>query len=139
MMFNSSSGYKELLFLTGLFSLILAVDDFFLIHDRYIDERLCYLFYAITIGALLARHFKTIVSVDGFAFLMAGTLLALSVLTELFTDFIKSHFHFPYWGSPAYSQVQIIEEGFKFCGAATWLYFCIRMASSSFTSSDKNL
>lgn len=52
---NSSSKFRdaELLFLVGILSFILAVDDFFMIHDRYISQELCYLAYAFIAGALL--------------------------------------------------------------------------------------
>lgn len=111
----------EFLFLTGLFSLILAVDDFFMIHDRYIDEKICYAFYAVTLLALMVRHFSTIIKIDGFAFIMAGGLLALSILTDLIQLLIPL----------SYQYSQVIEEGFKFGGACTWLYFCIRSAQAS--------
>ena len=74
---------KELLFLTGLLSGILAIDDFFLIHDRYIDQNICYLAYAICTGALLIRHYKIIFEINGSSFLLAGMLLALSVFSDL--------------------------------------------------------
>ena len=58
-------------------------------------------------------------SVEGFAFLVAGSFLALSILTDLLQSY-----------SPlSYTYTQVFEEGFKFIGAATWLYFNARMAS----------
>lgn len=111
--------HKELLFLTGILSLILAVDDFFMIHDRYIDQNICYLVYALVACTILIRHNKQILEVEGFAFLVAGSFLALSI----FTDLVQSY-------SPlSYTYTQVFEEGFKFIGAATWLYFNARMAS----------
>ena len=110
---------RELLFLMSILSLLLAIDDFFLIHDRYIDERLCYLAYAMFAGTLLVRHFRTIIHIEGFAFLLAGSLLALSILTDLIQD------HIPL----AYRHVQVFEEGFKFMGAATWLYVSVRIGA----------
>lgn len=117
--FATQGRLRELLFLTGTLSTMLAIDDFFMIHDRYIDQNLCYLTYAILAGALLARHFKKIVEIDGFSFLFAGLLLALSILTDL----IQSHIPL------RYSYTQVFEEGFKFIGAATWLYFISQAAS----------
>ncbi|MEE9368599.1 MAG: hypothetical protein V3V05_07005 [Pontiella sp.] len=111
---------KELLLLTGTLSLILAVDDFFMIHDRYVNERICYLFYAVCGGLLLLRHYKTILEIDSIAFLLAGSLLAMSILTDLVQD------HIPIM----YVITQIFEEGFKFLGVATWLYFICRISSS---------
>jgi hypothetical protein len=110
---------KNLIFLAGMLSIILAVDDFFLIHDRYINQKICFIVYAIFAGALLVRHYKLILQHEGFAFLLAGSLLALSIVT----DSIQTRIPFPY------SEVQVFEEGFKFVGAATWLYFMAKMAS----------
>jgi hypothetical protein len=79
------------------------------------------LVYAILASALLLRHNKQTLEIEGFAFLMAGSLLALSVVTDL----IQSHIPLQY------THTQVIEEGFKFTGAATWLYFNARITSSS--------
>jgi len=105
--------YKELLLLLALFSMLLAIDDFFMIHDRYIDQNICYGTYMILAITLLVRHLKLIIEINGFAFLFAGGLLALSI----FTDLIQEYLPFKY------SNIQIFEEAFKFIGAGTWLYF----------------
>ena len=110
---------KELLFLAGMLSLMLAVDDFFMIHDRYVSQKICYLTYAVCAVTLLIRHYKTIIEIDGVAFLLAGLLLALSILTDL------SGNHIPL----KYRYVQVFEEGFKFIGVTSWLYFNCRVAS----------
>jgi len=112
---------KGLLLLTGILSLLLAVDDFFMIHDRYVSQKICYLVYAIFIGFLFIRHFKMIIEIEGFAFLLAGILLASSIVTDIIQSKIPLD----------YQYVQVIEEGFKFIGAATWLYFIGRVASST--------
>ncbi len=116
---KATNRYKELILMAGILSLTLAVDDFFMIHDRYINERVVYLAYAILAGVLLLRHYKLILDIDGFAFLMAGTFLALSIFTDLIQFRIPLEYH----------EVQVIEEGFKFLGAGTWLYFNSRVAS----------
>lgn len=110
---------KELLFLIGSLSFFLTIDDFFMIHDRFIDQKIVYLTYAIFIAIIFIRHLKTIIKIDGFAFLLAGSFLGLSVFCDLIED--KT----PY----TYEQVQVVEEGFKFIGAATWLYFVSRVAT----------
>jgi hypothetical protein len=121
---NSKFRENELLFLVGMLSFILAVDDFFLIHDRYIDQGICYLTYAIVAGAILVRHYNKILYIDGFSFILAGSLLALSIITDL----IQKHIPLPY------SVVQVFEEGFKFIGAAVWLYFSFKIASNNLTT-----
>ena len=109
---------KELLLFMALLSMLLAVDDFFMIHDRYIDQNLCYLAYATIALGLLIRCHSAILRIDGFAFVAAGLLLALSILTDLTQSRLPLR----------YSHSQLIEEGFKFCGAATWLYFSCLVA-----------
>ncbi len=113
-----------LLFLTGLLSLLLAVDDFFMIHDRYVDQNICYLVYAIILSTLFIKHYKTIIDIAGFAFLSAGLFLALSIFTDLIQDFIPL----------GYTKTQILEEGFKFLGAASWLYFNTRVGLAAVRS-----
>ena len=119
---NFNSGDKrdrELLFLAGMLSMVLAIDDFFMIHDRYVNQYICYTVYAIFAVSLFVRHFNRIIEIEGFAFLLAGLSLALSILTD----------HFQYEVPIGYGITQILEEGFKFMGAATWLYFIGRTAS----------
>jgi len=121
--------HKELLLLLGIFSLLLAVDDFFMIHDRYIDQNICYGTYAFLAIALLVRHYKIIIEINGFGFLLAGTLLAASIFTDLIQDDLPFH----------YKNIQIVEEGFKFSGAATWLFFIALTASfHPMTAKQKN-
>ena len=112
-------GHKELLLLVGILSIVLSIDDFFMIHDNYIGQEPCYLAYAFVAGALLVRHFKRIMEIDGFSFLGAGLLLALSILTDLIQGDIPLR----------YVYTQVIEEGFKFVGGATWFYFSFCIAS----------
>ncbi|MGB3180764.1 MAG: hypothetical protein WBB45_05205 [Cyclobacteriaceae bacterium] len=99
--------------------MLLAIDDFFLIHDRYIDQKICYLAYVLFAGVLVLRQYKLIIEIEAVAFLLAGSFLALSILTDL----LQSRIPFDY------SYTQVVEEGFKFVGVATWLYFVSRIAS----------
>jgi hypothetical protein len=117
--FSTDKKHKELLILIGMLSLVLAVDDFFMLHDRYLPQRMVFLFYAFFAITLLIRYFKKIMEIDGFAFLLAGGLLALSIFTDL------SQRKIPF----DYAHVQVAEEGFKFVGAASWLYFNYHLAS----------
>ena len=87
-----------------------------MIHDRYINQSLCYLAYALAAGALLVRHFKLILHIDAPAFLLAGSLLALSILIDLI------QFRIPL----VYPITQAMEEGCKFVGGGVWLYFAGR-------------
>jgi hypothetical protein len=110
--------HKELLFLTGFLSLLLCIDDFFMIHDLYVDQHLCYLVYAISAFALLGRHFKLIIKIEGLVFFIACFFLAWSVFTDITQDFYPI----------STRVVQIFEEGFKFIGISAWLYYCIKIS-----------
>ena len=110
---------KELLLLLGLLSLLLAVDDFFLLHERYVYQKGIFLFYAICAITLLVRHYRAILKIDAFPFLLSGFLLFLSVEIDINQRKIPMD----------YAQLQVIEEGCKFVGAALWLYFCGLVAS----------
>lgn len=109
-----------LLLLFGSLCLLLGIDDFFMIHDRYINEKMCYGFYACLALVLLIACHKTIMEIDGFSFMMGGACLALSILTDIIQDEI----------SISYNTSQIIEEAFKFIGIVTWLYFSVKVASA---------
>ncbi len=109
----------ELIILLGTLSLLLAVDDFFLLHERYVYQKGIFLFYAIFALSLLVRHYRKIIEIDGFSFLLAGVLLALSVELDINQRKIPLD----------YAHVQLIEEGCKFVGAAIWLFFVGQAAS----------
>lgn len=117
--FYLSDQRQEVVLLMGMLSLLLAIDDFFLIHDRYVNERICYLVYFMIAALLILRNFWTLVDSQGFAFALAGSLLTGSVLTDLATARFT-------WG---YERVQLLEEGLKFAGGVVWLYTTVRITS----------
>ena len=116
---SMTRGRRELIILLALLSLLLAVDDFFLLHERYVYQKGIFLFYALCALTLVARHFRRILEIDGFSFGLAGVLLASSIIIDM------KQRHIPF----DYAHVQLIEEGCKFVGAALWLYFCGRVGS----------
>jgi len=116
---SSIKGQKTILILLGIFSIMLAIDDFFMIHDRYIDQNICYGLYAFLALILFIQYLNIIVEINGFAFFLAGTLLALSILTDIIQDILPFK----------YEDIQIVEEGLKFTGASTWLYFVASVAA----------
>ncbi|MCP4471068.1 MAG: oxidase [Gammaproteobacteria bacterium] len=116
---KGQSRHTELLVLLGLLSLLIAVDDFFLLHERYVYQKGIFLFYAVCALSLLVRHFRCIIEMDGFSFMFAGLLLASSIIIDMKQRKIPFD----------YAQVQVLEEGCKFIGAALWLFFCGRTAA----------
>ena len=127
--YKKKDNYKELLFLVGILSLLFAVDDFFMIHDRYLNEYICYLIYAVSASVLLIRHFKIIIEIDGFAFLLACLLLALSIFTDVVQHILPVKLGYNAYDLVFYEYTQIFEEAFKFVGGATWLYFSHQISS----------
>lgn len=115
----SPNRHRKLLLLCGGFSLWLGIDDFFLIHDRFLAEGLLIPLYAIFVITLLVKYREMIMHVDGLAFLTAGGMLALSVVVDAVQEMLPV----------SYGLSQFFEEGFKFLGAAGWLYFCYRLAA----------
>lgn len=73
--------------------------------------------------AILALHYKDIIEIDGFSFLLAGGLLAGSIGTDVIQGYL------PF----GYETTQIFEEGCKFAGAVSWFYFTCVVASFGVT------
>ena len=117
--FSIADRASELVVLMALLSLLLAVDDFFLLHERYVYQKGLFLFYAVCALTILARHFRRIIEIDAFSFVLAGTLLALSIMIDIGQRKIPL----------GYGKVQLIEEGCKFAGGAMWLFFCGQLAA----------
>ncbi len=115
----AGDAHKLLLILCGWFSAFLAVDDFFMIHDRFITEGILVPLYALFVGYLLRKYYAKIKEIDVFAFLMAGGLLGMSIAVDVTQEILPI----------SYGLSQSLEEGFKFVGAAAWLYFCYRIAA----------
>lgn len=111
--------HRNLLKLAGGFSFFLALDDFFLIHDRYITEGILIPVYALFLVYLIKRYWAMISEIDGLAFLTAGAMLFLSVVVDAVQEILP----IPYGAS------QALEEGFKFLGAAAWAFTCYCFAA----------
>ncbi|MEB3331563.1 MAG: oxidoreductase [Synechococcaceae cyanobacterium] len=104
---------RGLLVAGGIFSLILTLDDMFLLHDLYISQHVLYAVYAVFAVLILFRFRPYVVALGGPMFLVAVALLGLSVLADALQEVLP----FPY------ATVQIVEEGAKFLGSAAWLFF----------------
>ena len=107
--------WRQLLLVGGLFSTILCLDDFFLLHDRHVlgHQGSYYILYAVLALFILVRFRKLILQADGLAFLAAALFLGLSVLSDIFQESLPVD----------YATVQLFEEGFKFIGISCWLAF----------------
>ena len=117
--FGAKDKRRELLGLTIILSLMLAADDLFMIHDFYIRQRYCFLTYALYATFMVIRHHKLIIKIEAVAF----TLMVLFFGMSVFVDVIQLLIPMPY------EYTQVLEEGFKFIGMASWLYFVFRVAA----------
>jgi hypothetical protein len=117
--FAEKTKHRELLGLTVILSLMLASDDLFMIHDFYIRQRYCFLTYALFTAFMVFRHHKLIIKIEPVAFILMVLFFGLSI----FIDIIQLLLPMPY------EYTQVLEEGFKFTGMASWLYFIFRLAA----------
>ena len=111
---------SKLLLLGGIFSSLLCIDDFFLLHDRYIGPDFLNLTY-LAISILILVRFKKILKKIGLFNLVISILfLGLSIF---FDGVIQQIFN------QSYELTQLIEEWFKFLGIVCWLNFWCKASS----------
>lgn len=104
---------RELLGLGGSFSLVLCIDDMFLLHDRYIGATFLYVVYAVFALLILFRYRSTLINLNGHIFFISACLLGTSVVIDEIQREIPM----------AYETTQLFEEGAKFLGISIWLLF----------------
>ena len=124
-LFTSFSKYisresSKLLLLGGGFSGLLCVDDFFLLHDRYIGPDFLNLTYLAISIFLLVRFRKILKSIGLFNFVISILFLGSSIF---FDGVIQQIF------DQSYELTQLIEEWFKFLGITCWLNFWCKASS----------
>jgi len=112
---------RQLLLCGGGFSLLLALDDMFLLHDRYVGSTFLYALYAVFAVALLLRYRSLVPALGGLSFPVAVALLGGSVILDALQEAL------PF----GYNAVQLVEEGFKFLGIAAWLFFWWQAAAGA--------
>ena len=115
---------KGLLACGGWFSLILCIDDMFLLHDRYIGQTFLYLIYIMFSLLIATRYRKQLIASKGELFLLSVALLGTSIAIDLLQPVERDQ-------PVIYMLSQLFEEGAKFLGIATWvLYWCQASAMS---------
>ena len=115
-----SSESSKLLLLGGLFSGLLCIDDFFLLHDRYVGPDFLNLTYLAISIFLLVRFRKLLKKIGLLNLIVSILFLGLSVF---FDGVIQMMF------TQSYDLTQLFEEGFKFLGIACWLNFWCKASS----------
>ena len=104
---------RELLACGGWFSLILCIDDMFLLHDRYIGQTFLYAAYMVFAALIVTRYRRQLTDRGGELFFLAVALLGASIGIDQFQH------NLPF----KYENVQLVEEGAKFLGIATWVLY----------------
>ena len=123
-LFASFSGLVEqikwrvFLYFGSFLSGFLCLDDLFLLHDRHVGQNFIYTTYAIFALFILFRFYKLILQSYPLPFLVSTSLLGLSILSDKFQESLFI----------SYSTMQLYEEGFKFVGIATWLFFWVNIS-----------
>ncbi len=114
---------SKLILMGGIFSSLLCIDDFFLLHDRYVGQDFLNLTY-LSISIFLLFRFRRILRKIGlFNLVISFSFLGLSIF---FDGIIQQIFN------ESYELTQLIEEGFKFIGIACWLNFWCKASSFAF-------
>jgi len=111
---------SRLLLLGGIFSSLLCIDDFFLLHDRYIGPDFLNLTYLSISIFLLVRFQRILKNIGLFNLIISILFLGLSIF---FDGVIQQVFN------QSYQLTQLIEEGFKFIGITCWLNFWCKASS----------
>jgi len=130
-LFSSLSGLIDkrensyFLLLGGILTCILCIDDFFLLHDRYIGPDFLYITYSILGIYILIKFRKLIIEIDFLPFIISACFLTLSIV---FDKFIQQLF------PNNYINIQLFEEGFKFIGIVCWMNFWWKASIKSLRS-----
>ncbi len=108
------SRYKKLLISGCTLSSILALDDFYLIHDKYITQEIIFFIYFLFAIYLVRKCLKEIILIDSYLFFSSYILFGFSILIDIVLQDIFPSLIF---------MSQILEEGFKFLGIFCWFFF----------------
>ena len=120
---------RELLACGGWFSFILCIDDMFLLHDRYIGQTFLYVVYMVFAALIAMRYRRQLMASRGELFLLAVALLGASIgIDQLQRDF-------PF----RYETVQLVEEGAKFLGIATWVLYWWQASTQSLNNAQSRI
>jgi len=104
----------KLLLMGGIFSAILCVDDFFLLHDRYVGPDFLNITYLSMTILMLIKFWKVLLKIGLLPIIISLLFLSSSVFFDSILQKLLSE---------NYELIQLYEEFFKFLGIACWLNF----------------
>ena len=119
----------ELLACGGWFSFILCIDDMFLLHDRYIGQTFLYVVYMVFAALIATRYRRQLMASRGELFLLAVALLGASIGIDQFQRDLPFK----------YETVQLVEEGAKFLGIATWVLYWWQSSAQSLNNAQSRI
>ena len=120
---------RELLACGGWFSFILCIDDMFLLHDRYIGQTFLYVVYMVFAALIATRYRRQLMASRGELFLLAVALLGASIGIDQFQRDLPFK----------YETVQLVEEGAKFLGIATWVLYWWQASAQSLNNAQARI
>ncbi|GAA4440774.1 hypothetical protein GCM10023188_38460 [Pontibacter saemangeumensis] len=109
--------HRNFLLSGGLLTIVLLMDDFFLLHEAAIPmllgigEKYVISMYPLLMVLFLACFINKILNTGYLVLLSALCFLGLSVLTDAFETKVASETFY------------LLEEGFKFMGIVGWFYY----------------
>ena len=119
----------ELLACGGWLSFILCIDDIFLLHDRYIGQTFLYVVYMVFAALIATRYRRQLMASRGELFLLAVALLGASIGIDQFQRDLPFK----------YETVQLVEEGAKFLGIATWVLYWWQASTQSLNNAQSRI
>ena len=105
---------SKVLLMGGIFSTILCVDDFFLLHDRYLGPDFLNITYLSMTILMLIKFWKPFYKIGILPIIISLFFLGLSVFFDSIVQQLLLN---------NYKLIQLYEECFKFLGIACWMHF----------------
>lgn len=138
---GTDSQARQFLVYAGFFTLVLMLDDLFMLHENY-GERLVYMLYGAGLLYYIVRFYKLILRLDVVLFVLCLPLFGNAVLLDLAPWRLLPAEGIEVSQAVASSPIQgeeiprsgrelryLLEDGFKFVGICCWAAFHIRAAT----------
>ena len=101
----------------------------FLLHDRYIGQTFLYVVYMVFAALIATRYRRQLMASRGELFLLAVALLGASIGIDQFQGDLPFK----------YETVQLVEEGAKFLGIATWVLYWWQASTQSLNNAQSRI
>jgi hypothetical protein len=129
---NKEKNWSLFLILFGLLTMILAIDDFFMLHEDFfpillkIPEKLILLTYGLMMLSILVKFKKIVLHNHLKTFIVTISFLALSIIADqILPD--KAYLLKP-------GDNFLLEDGLKLVGIVSWSFYLIKMSQERLQS-----